>query len=91
MKTYQDLQQAKDKQTFVFDAISEYKGSTTYRVAQDAEAYAKQMNTTIMKYQKLLYTVSGQAVPDNFSANHKCASNFFYRFISPQVKYFCCS
>ena len=54
MKTYQDLQQAKDKQTFVFDAISEYKGSNTYRVAQDAEKYAKQMNTTIMKYQKLL-------------------------------------
>ena len=87
MKTYQDLQQAKDKQTFVFDAVSEYKGSTTYRVAQDAEAYAKQMNTTIMKYQKLLYTMSGQAVPDNFSANHKCASNFFYRFITQENQF----
>ena len=87
MKTYQDLQQAKDKQTFIFDAISEYKGSNTYRVAKDAEAYAKQMNTTIMKYQKLLYTMSGQAVPDNFSANHKCASNFFYRFITQENQF----
>ena len=87
MKTYQDLQAAKDKQKFVFDAVSEYKGSNTYRVAQDAEAYAKQMNTTIMKYQKLLYTMSGQAVPDNFSANHKCASNFFYRFITQENQF----
>ena len=87
MKTYQDLQAAADKKAFIFDAISEYKSSTPYQVAQDAEAYAKQMNTTIMRYQKLLYTMSGQAVPDNFSANHKCASNFFYRFITQENQF----
>ena len=87
MKTYQDLQAAADKKAFVFSAISEYKGSNTYRVAKDADAYAKQMNTTIMRYQKLLYTMSGQAVPDNFSANHKCASNFFYRFITQENQF----
>lgn len=87
MRTYQDLLEASDKQAFVFDAISEYKGSEMYRWASEGSAYSRQMNTTIMNYQKLLYTVTGKAVPDNFTANHKCASNFFSRFITQENQY----
>lgn len=87
MKTYQDLLATNDKINFVFDAISEYKGSQMYHWAREGEAYAKQMNTTIMNYQKLLYTMSGRAVPDNFTANHKCASNFFSRFVTQENQY----
>lgn len=87
MRTYQDLLEASDKQAFVFDAISEYKGSEMYRWAAEGSAYSRQMNTTIMNYQKLLYTVTGKAVPDNFTANHKCASNFFSRFITQESQY----
>ena len=36
---------------------------------------------TILKYQKLLYTLSGESVPDNYSANYKFCNGFFPIFI----------
>lgn len=87
MKTYQDLMEAIDLPSFIMQAINEHKASEMYRIAYDAELYDRQMNVTIMSYQKLLYTVSGKAVPDNYSANHKMASNFFNRFITQENQY----
>ena len=58
-----------------------------YRIALDAEQYDRQLNTTIITYRKLLYTAAGQAVPDNYSANHKVASNFFNRFVTQENQY----
>lgn len=58
-----------------------------YKIAYDAELYDKQLNVTIMSYQKLLYTLAGQAVPDNYSANHKVASNYFNRFVTQENQY----
>lgn len=58
-----------------------------YLIAADAEEYDRQRNVTIMQYQKLLYTVSGKAVPDNFTANYKLCSNFFNRFVTQQTQY----
>lgn len=72
---------------FVLSAINEHKSSEQYKIARDAELYAKGRNATIMNYQKLLYTLTGQAVPDNYSANHKCASGFFKRFVTQEVAY----
>lgn len=91
MKTYQDLvkcgEDEKLRTAFVYSVIKEHKGSEQYKIAQDGERYARQQNTTITEYQKLLYTVRGDAVPDNFTANHKCASNFFDRFITQENQY----
>lgn len=42
---------------------------------------------TILQYQKVLYTLSGQKVPDNFSANYKLCSNFFNRFVTQENQY----
>lgn len=72
---------------FILAAIQEHKASAMYRIAFDAEEYDRQRNVTIMAYQKLLYTMSGKAVPDNYSANHKVASNFFNRFITQENQY----
>ena len=58
-----------------------------YRIAFDAEEYDRQRNVTILSYQKLLYTLQGRAVPDNYSANHKVASNFFNRFVTQENQY----
>lgn len=58
-----------------------------YQIAVDAEEYDRQRNVTIMRYQKLLYTLDGRAVPDNFSANYKLCSNFFNRFITQENQY----
>lgn len=90
MKTYQDLLEQKtdrERLEFVLAAINEHKTTELYKTAIVAEEYAKQKNVTISEYRKLLYTLSGDAVADNFSANHKCASNFFDRFITQEVQY----
>lgn len=91
IKTYQDLLAlGKDEQArmaFILAAIQEHKASAMYRIAFDAEEYDRQRNVTIMAYQKLLYTMSGKAVPDNYSANHKVASNFFNRFVTQENQY----
>lgn len=87
IKTYQDFQGVKDRATFILDAIREHRSSTMYHIAVDAEEYDRQRNVTILRYQKLLYTLSGKAVPDNFSANHKVASNFLNRFVTQENQY----
>lgn len=87
IKTYQDLQQNKDRAAFITEAIREHRASAMYNIAVDAEEYDRQRNVTIMSYQKFLYKASGGAVPDNFSANHKMASNFFNRFVTQENQY----
>lgn len=87
MKTYQDFLEAKDKGAFVLDAINEHRTSEAYKIAVDAEEYDRQRNVTIMQYQRLLYTLEGRAVPDNFSANYKLCSNFFNRFVTQENQY----
>jgi hypothetical protein len=90
MKTYQDLQIAIKENTlmqFVHDSIMQYKGSAKYLAARNAYEYDAERNVTIVAYQKLLYTVSGNAVPDNYSANYKLCSNFFNRFITQENQF----
>ena len=91
IRTYNDLvevgENERDRMQFVLSAINEHKQSEQYSVARDAELYASGKNATIMNYQKLLYTVTGKAVPDNYSANHKCTSGFFKRFVTQEAAY----
>lgn len=90
-KTFQDLEAVGDdwkaRMNFVNALIQEYKSSTAYKDAEIAFDYARKRNRTICEYQKLLYTVSGKAVPDNYSANWKMTSNFFYRFITQETQF----
>lgn len=84
MKTYQDwLKVAEgsenERMSFIKSLIDEHKASSIYRQALDAENYYKGQNTTIKRYEKMLFNSKGQAVPDYFSANHKLANRFFYR------------
>lgn len=89
MKTYQDLlnvgNDEQKRKEFVRALISEHELSDDYKVAKDAYDYYCHKNVTINEYQKLLYTVSGVAVPDNYSANYKMACNHFHRFITQEV------
>lgn len=91
MKTYQDLLGVGDDESrridFVQQCINEFKVSDLYRDAEIAYQYAKKKNVTINEYQKLLYTVSGNVVPDNYSANWKMSSNFFSRFVTQENQY----
>lgn len=91
MITYQDYlkinDNEEDKMNFVLRVINEHKSSQDYKNALIAEDYYNRQNTTITHYQKLLYTMSGDAVPDNFSANYKICSGFFQRFTIQQVQF----
>ena len=91
MKTYQNLTSIKDKEDmrkkFVFDLIEEHKDSAAYKTAAIAEKYYAKKNVTIMAFQKMLYNMQGQEVPDMWSANYKLRTHFFRRFVTQQVQY----
>ena len=91
MKTYQDLLKVvndeKKLKEFINGAINQYKASDRFKWAEIGEAYSLQENTTIANYQKLLYTVSGQAIPDYFSANYKLPSNYYNKFNVQENQY----
>ena len=84
MKTYEDLLECISEeqiQDFIYSAIFEHKSSDLYKEAYVAYEYFKRRNVTINQYQKLLYTMSGEAVPDNYSANYKFTNAFFPIFV----------
>lgn len=89
MKYYNDLVATSqvDVKDFVLDAINEHKASKLYTDAVTAYEYFKKRNVTISKYQKLLYTMSGEVVPDNFSANYKFCNSFFPIFVKQENAY----
>ena len=91
MYTYQDLvkvgEDTQRRIDFVHGVINQHKQTAMYKTAVIADEYARHRNTTITNYRKLLYTISGQAVPDNWSANYKIPSNFFFRFITQQTQF----
>lgn len=92
MKTYQDLQEAqkggaKDLMSFLLGAINDHKSSDMYKTAVEADLYMRQLNPTITNYVKYIYDIAGEAVPDVYSANHKCTSNFFQRFVTQENQY----
>lgn len=72
---------------FMVSVIAEHRGSPAYKRAVTANEYYAKKNTTISKYQKFLYTMSGKAVPDHFSANYKTRTMFFRAMVIQQVQY----
>lgn len=91
MRTYQNLSAIKEnedsRKLFVFDVIDEHKKSAAYKTAAIAEKYYAKKNVTIMAFQKMLYNMHGQQVPDMWSANYKLRTHFFRRFVTQQVQY----
>lgn len=91
MKTYQDLtavgETLQKRMNFILDAIREHKTSAEYRIAVDADLYYRQLNPTIMNFQKFVYDRFGRAVPDVWAANNKVASNWYHYFTVQAVSY----
>lgn len=87
MKTFEDLQtitEETERQAFVLAAIREHKAGELYQDAVTAYDYFRKRNVTIREYQKLLYTITGEAVPDNYSANYKLTNAFFPIFVKQE-------
>lgn len=91
MITYQDLLQVddneKDRSEFVRKVISQHKSSDIYKTAVIADDYDRCQNTSIMQYQKTITLVTGQKVIDQWSAQHRSASNFFSIFTTQLNQY----
>ena len=91
MVTYQDLlavgDRDKDRAEFVRGLVSKHKQSEMWKTAAIADDYDRCRNTTIMQYQKMVTTVTGQQIPDRYSANHKSTSNFFHIFTTQLNQY----
>lgn len=91
MKTYEDLLEVgnddQKKMEFVESVIADHKFSDAYKEAQTAYDYYCKRNTTISQYRKLLYTLSGEIVPDNFSANYKLVNGFYSIFVKQEASH----
>lgn len=90
--TYQDFEKKKNSnsvefESFLLEAINEHKSSLEYRTAKDAEMYLRGKNVTIGKYQKFLYKMTGEKIPDIISPNHKLKSRYFQRFTTQLVQF----
>ena len=91
MRTYEDLLDIRDDETklipFIQNAIFDYKATDFYKAGEVAYDYFRKRNKTIIDFQKLLYTLTGKAVPDNFSANYKFRNAFFPIFVMQENSY----
>ena len=87
MLTYSDFEKADDKARFVLSAISTYRNSDEYRMAELADEYDAQRNVTIQQTVRKLYTASGAVTEDPTVANNKIASNFFNRLNTQRCMY----
>ena len=91
MKTYEDLLEVGDDEQkimeFVQAVISDHKSSDVYKDAKTAYDYYCKKNVTISQYRKLLYTISGEMVPDNFSANFKFTNGFYPIFVKQETSH----
>lgn len=92
MYTFQDLQKIdpsnqRERLAFVRALIQDHKSSDVYRMAVIADEYDRKRNSTIMRYEKTLRTLTGREIPDRWSPNHKTTRNFFNYFTSQQNQY----
>ena len=87
MLTFQDFEKADDKAKFVLSAISTYRNSDEYRMAELADEYDAQRNVTIQRAIRKLYTASGAVTEDPTVANNKIACNLFNRLNTQRCMY----
>jgi hypothetical protein len=90
LKTFQDFEKAKNENRlidFITLAVNEYRSSSDYQIALEADEYEAERNTTICHYVKKLYDMTGQATVDFTSANNRIASNFFHRLTTQRCAY----
>lgn len=88
--TFQDFQTAveKGKQlTFIRDAIENHRNSDQFKIAEIADEYDAQRNTTINDMVRKIYSLTGKAVEDFTASNNRIASNFFRRLITQRCTY----
>lgn len=91
MKTFQDFlavgENDRDRAGFLLDAVQQFQIEPLYRTARDADMYYRHQNPTIMRAQRVVFNLLGQATEDLYRPNHKIPSRFFYYFVTQQVQF----
>lgn len=91
MKTYQDLlkvgENGAERAAFLLAAINQFQSEPIYRTAVDADAYYRHKNPTIMRAQRIVFNLLGQATQDLYRPNHKIPSRYYFYFITQQVQF----
>ena len=91
MVTWQDLQEIgedeKERMAFIRSTINNYQSGEFYKTAVIADEYDRRRNPDIMRYTKMLYTVTGRQIPDDYSSNYKVGRGFFPYFITQENQY----
>ena len=90
MKTFQDFEQAVEKGRllqFLRDAIEEHRNSKEFRLAEIADEYDAQRNTTITETVQRIYSLAGAPMEDFTASNNRIASNFFHRLNTQRLTY----
>lgn len=87
MVTYQEFQAASDKAAFVWSAVQRHRGSREYRIAEVAQEYNAQRNTTIRSSARTIYNMSGVESVDWTAANNQLCSNFFHILVRERSTY----
>lgn len=88
MITYQDFfADYTDISSAITDVINQWKADPFYTTAVIADEYDRQMNTTVMNYVKIMYSMSGAPIEDFTASNNKITSNFFARLNTQRCTY----
>ena len=87
MLTFQDFLEEPNVLDFIGKAINQHVSSEDYKIAQQADEYDRQKNTTIYNYVRMIFTSTGTPVQDFTAANNKIASNFFHRLNTQRCMY----
>lgn len=88
MHTYNDLLSCateSDRRKFIKAAVDAHRASGLYRTAVNADRYYHLENPTIMRYHKLVRSLAGRAIDDDWSPNNKIPSNWYFYFITQAV------
>lgn len=91
MRTYEDFLNAgespRERVEFLEGAVKTFKSTDDFKNALAGAQYYDKHNTTIERFQKWLYTVSGQKVRDVVSADYRLKTLFFRRLVLQQIQY----
>lgn len=91
MKTYQDLtalgEDDRDRADFVLAAVRDFQSGELYRTARDADAYFRHRNPSILRAQKIVYNLLGEATPDLYRPNHKIPCRYYRYFVTQEIQF----
>lgn len=92
MITYQDyienvLEGTEKLENFIGRVINNHISSDMYLIAEDADEYNAERNSTIMRYVQYMYSTTGRKSVDIFASNNKLCSNFFRNLNTQRCNY----